>query len=122
MTICGFLFRADASRLPDIAMLATLPRHQHHGAGTILLQEILSEADNAGVEVYLEATDTARPFYEKHGFLAIAELRFDPAKYGVRGLGVERQTVMVRGALDTTGLRRPLGSWDGAGVGAKAQL
>jgi N-acetylglutamate synthase-like GNAT family acetyltransferase len=40
-------------------MLATEPKHQHNGAGTMLLEEILAEADDAGVEVYLEATDTA---------------------------------------------------------------
>ena len=74
----------------------------------MLLEEILSEADEAGVEVYLEATDTAKPLYEKHGFEAITELRFDPAPYGLGGLGVERQTVMVRGALGRNGNRKPV--------------
>ena len=93
-------------------MLATEPQYQHNGAGTMLLEEILAEADDAGVEVYLEATDTAKPLYEKHGFESITELRFDPTEYGVKGLGRERQTVMVRGALGRNGDRQPVRSWD----------
>lgn len=103
-------------------MLATLPQHQHHGAGTLLLEEILSEADKAGVQVYLEATDTAKPLYEKHDFIAIAELRFDPANYGIKGLGVERQTVMVRAASDMYGKRGAVRAWEGSAVGDMAQL
>lgn len=95
-------------------MLATQPQHQHHGAGTMLLDVILAEADDAGVEVYLEATDTAKPLYEKHGFVAVKELRFNPAEYGVVGLGIERQTIMVRGAMGGDGARRPVRTWDEA--------
>lgn len=95
-------------------MLATTPLHQHHGAGTMLLQRILSEADSAHLPVYLEATDTAKRLYERHGFETITELRFDPAKYGVKGMGVERQTVMVRGALCPDGQRGRVRSWDEA--------
>ena len=95
----------------DVSMLATEPKYQHNGAGTMLLQEILREADDAGLEVYLEATDTAKSFYEKHGFEAVTELRFDPAEYGVKGLGVERQTVMVKGALVQSGERKAVRPW-----------
>jgi ribosomal protein S18 acetylase RimI-like enzyme len=103
-------------------MLATEPKHQHNGAGTMLLEEILAEADDAGVEVYLEATDTAKPLYEKHGFEEITELRFDPSQYGVKGLGIERQTVMVRGALGPDGERMAVRSWAVAVAQAKADL
>lgn len=108
--------------IADMAMLATEPRHQHHGAGTMLLEEILSEADEAGVDVYLEATDTAKALYEKHGFEAITELRFDPGLYGIRGLGVERQTVMIRGALAGDGTRRAVRSWNGRFAPTKTQI
>lgn len=103
-------------------MLATQPRHQHFGAGTMLLEQILAEADQAGVEVYLEATDTAKPLYERHGFETITELRFDPAKDGVKGLGIERQTVMVRPAMGADGERRPVRSWDVAAAQSRAAL
>lgn len=101
-------------------MLATAPRHQHHGAGTLLLTQILARADAAGLEVYLEATDTAKRLYERHGFATITELRFEPASYGVKGLGVERQTVMVRGALGPDGQRRRVRSWDVAAAESSA--
>ena len=45
--------------------------------------------------------------YEKYGFVPVKTLRFDPAEYGVKGLGVEVQTVMVRGiAGRPEGVRR----------------
>ena len=93
-------------------MLATQPFHQHKGAGTLLLEAILSAADAAGIECYLEATDTAKPLYARHGFVAIRELRFDPAEYGILGYRVERQTVMVRGALGKDGVRGGVRSWE----------
>ena len=78
----------------------------------MLLQDILAEADEAGVEVYLEATDTAKPLYEKHGFEAITELKFNPGDYGIEGIGTEKQTVMVRGALGQDGVRRAVRPWE----------
>ena len=96
-------------------MLATQPSYQHHGAGTMLLEDILAEADEAGVECYLEATDTAKPLYEKHGFQTVNELRFDPSAYGRYGYSVERQTIMVRGAVDrVSGQRKPVRPWSEA--------
>lgn len=106
-------------------MLATAPAHQHHGAGTLLLRRILAAADEAGVEVYLEATDSAKRLYERHGFQEVTELRFDPSAYGVKGLGVERQTVMVRPALlggRAGGRRGGVRSWDAAATETRALL
>ncbi|KAI7545748.1 hypothetical protein KC331_g6034 [Hortaea werneckii] len=97
-----------------IGMLATLPCHQHKGAGTMLLNAICNDADEAGLEVYLEATDTAKPLYLKHGFVAVNEIRFDPARYGCFEIGKERQTIMVRGAVDGNGKRKCVRPWDGA--------
>ncbi|PPJ54231.1 hypothetical protein CBER1_05159 [Cercospora berteroae] len=95
-----------------ISMLATSPAYQHNGAGTMLLEDILREADDAGIECYLEATDTAKPLYERHGFETVNVLEFDPSHYGVLGFRVERQTIMIRGALDPiTKQRKPVRSW-----------
>lgn len=77
----------------------------------MLLEQILADADNAGVECYLEATDTAKPLYERHGFITVNELRFEPARYGVYGFKTERQTIMVRGALKANGVRSEVRSW-----------
>ncbi|RMZ35284.1 hypothetical protein D0859_00570 [Hortaea werneckii] len=94
-----------------IGMLATLPCHQHKGAGAMLLNAICNDADEAGLEVYLEATDTAKPLYLKHEFVAVNEIRFDPARYGCFGIGKERQTIMVRGAIGEDGERRSVKPW-----------
>lgn len=77
----------------------------------MLLEQILADSDDAGVECYLEATDTAKPLYERHGFVTVNEIRFDPAPYGVYGFEIERQTIMVRGALNAQGLRSEVRSW-----------
>lgn len=101
-------------------MVATQPTYQHRGAGTMLLEDILAEADEAGIECYLEATDTAKPLYERHGFVTVNEIRFDPAAYGIYGFNIERQTIMVRAALDSRGQRRSVRSWEEA-VGNNTQ-
>lgn len=93
-------------------MLATHPNHQHRGAATSLMSELIAEADDLGLEVYCEATKTGRPMYEKYGFVPVHTLRFDPADYGVKNLGVEVQTVMVRGALGKDGVRKEVEVWD----------
>ncbi|TKA81184.1 hypothetical protein B0A55_02626 [Friedmanniomyces simplex] len=105
-----------------IGMLATQPCYQHNGAGTMLLDIILTEADESGLEVYLEGTDTAKPLYEKHGFVAVSEVRFDPAEYGLYDIGKERQTIMVRGALGKDGVREEVRSWDAAVAQAESAV
>jgi GNAT superfamily N-acetyltransferase len=110
------------TRAIDIGMLATEPRFQHNGAATMLLQAILSEADKAGLECYLEGTDTAKQLYLKHGFQPVNDIYFDPAEYGVLGLGIEHQTVMVRGALGKDGGRRQARAWEIAVAQSKTEL
>lgn len=77
----------------------------------MLLNAICNDADEAGLEVYLEATDTAKPLYLKHEFVAANGIRFDPARYGCFGIGKERQTIMVRGAIGEDGERRSVKPW-----------
>lgn len=93
-------------------MLATHPSHQHRGAATALMSELVAEADDLSLEIYCEATKTGRPLYEKYGFVPVKTLVFDPAEYGVVGLGVEVQTVMVRGALGKDGVRKEVVAWE----------
>lgn len=92
-------------------MLATHPSHQHRGAASALMTELVAEADALDLEIYCEATKTGRPLYEKYGFVAVETLRFDPSEYGVFGLGVETQTVMIRGRVGEDGVRR-VGEWE----------
>jgi GNAT superfamily N-acetyltransferase len=100
----------------DVGMLATQPCFQRVGAGTLLLELILAEADQTGVECYLEATGTAKPLYERHGFVEVNVIRFDPASYGIHGYNVEVQTIMVRPALDESGRRKQVRTWDTLGL------
>jgi len=95
-----------------VGMLATQPCFQRVGAGTLLLELILAEADQSGIECYLEATNTAKPLYERHGFVEVNVIRFDPASYGMQGYSVEVQTIMVRPALDQFGRRKEVRTWD----------
>lgn len=103
-------------------MLATHPEHQHRGAASMLMDELIAEADALGLEIYCEATRTGRAMYEKYGFVAVKTLVFDPAEYGVKGLGVETQTVMVRGALGKDGVRRGVREWDVAAAEAREEV
>ena len=44
------------------------------------------QADEAGLECYVEASVMGRPLYEKHGFRVVKELPFDCEKYGLEGI------------------------------------
>jgi ribosomal protein S18 acetylase RimI-like enzyme len=61
-------------RLLDIAIL---PQFQRRGAGTILLKELMKEADSAGKflrHMVLVLNDDAYRFYERLGFVIIDDL------------------------------------------------
>ncbi|OCL05180.1 acyl-CoA N-acyltransferase [Glonium stellatum] len=51
-----------------LELLATDPKHQKRGAGSVLLRHILANADATGHETYLEAPPHAAPIYRKFGF------------------------------------------------------
>ena len=56
--------------------LGVAPDHQGRGVGSALLRAALDRADRDGVRAYLEATsEQNRRLYERHGFVATAELR-----------------------------------------------
>lgn len=102
-------------------MLATHPDHQHRGAATMLMKELVAEADALGLEMYCEATRTGHPLYEKYGFVVVKTLVFDPAEHGGQGL-VETQMVMVRGALGRDGVRKAVRDWDVAASEARLEV
>lgn len=52
--------------------LGTLPEYERKGIGTLLLKEGLKEAEQDGVSVYLGATPSGRPLYERNGFTVIS--------------------------------------------------
>jgi GNAT superfamily N-acetyltransferase len=59
-----------------LAFLGVVPDHQGMGVGSALLRSVLDRADREGTPAYLEATSARnRALYERHGFVAIRELR-----------------------------------------------
>lgn len=70
--------------------------HQRQGIGRLLLEAIVTEARRTGLmRLFTEASITARPFFESHGFTVLAE-----------------QTVVCRGAkLVNFRMERTIGRW-----------
>lgn len=52
------------------------------------------QADKAGLISFLEATETGRPLYKRHGFEEQETFVIELSKYG--GTGVEKNTTMIR--------------------------
>ncbi|KAF2684146.1 acyl-CoA N-acyltransferase [Lentithecium fluviatile CBS 122367] len=51
-----------------LGVLATLPKHQRRGAGSLLMTEFCKEVDEAGQWSYVEASPHGRPTYQRFGF------------------------------------------------------
>jgi ribosomal protein S18 acetylase RimI-like enzyme len=77
-------------RLLDIALL---PEFQRHGAGTILLRELMKEAANAGKllrHMVFVLNNDAHRFYERLGFVVIEDLgAYKHMEYRPEGLTTE---------------------------------
>ncbi|KZM22841.1 N-acetyltransferase [Ascochyta rabiei] len=73
---------------------ATHPDHQGRGAGSLLLDWGTGKADNEGLVTYLDATQVARPVYEKRGFEVRRAVEWDRTKWG--GEGKDVHFCMVR--------------------------
>ena len=59
-----------------LGILGTHPDHQGRGYGSAALQPGLQRCDEDGVAAYLESSKEANlPFYERHGFRVLEELR-----------------------------------------------
>ena len=74
--------------------LATHPGHQGRGAGKLLLDWGMKKADDEGLVTYLDATQVARPIYEKRGFEVKRPVVWDRTMWG--GDGVDVHYCMVR--------------------------
>jgi GNAT superfamily N-acetyltransferase len=74
--------------------LSTHPEHQGRGAAGILLEWGLNKADKEGLITYLDATEMARPIYERRGFELKKGLDWDRVPWG--GQGKDWHGCMVR--------------------------
>jgi putative acetyltransferase len=65
---------ADLEASGHIDRLFVSADHQGRGVGRLLLSAVMAEARRLGVaRLFTEASITARPFFESHGFVVLAE-------------------------------------------------
>lgn len=62
-------------------ILVVDPAYQRRGAGGLLLDWGVAEADRLGVFAYLEGTPAGRPLYERYGFRAVKRTEFRLREY-----------------------------------------
>ncbi|OAL50381.1 hypothetical protein IQ07DRAFT_587051 [Pyrenochaeta sp. DS3sAY3a] len=72
---------------------ATHPEHQRRGAGKMLLEWGLRKADAEGRRTYLDATEVARPLYERNGFRVVRATEWDRVPWGGEGRDVHSHMV-----------------------------
>jgi GNAT superfamily N-acetyltransferase len=61
-----------------LRLIGVVPGSRNKGAGSSLMQPALEACDSAGLPAYLEATsERSHPFYERHGFRLVAEVRVE---------------------------------------------
>ncbi|KAI0582375.1 WD repeat containing protein 48 [Pyrenophora tritici-repentis] len=65
--------------------LATHPDHQGRGAAKVMLDWGLGKADERGLVLYLNATETGQVVYEKRGFRLVRALEWDRKPWGGEG-------------------------------------
>jgi predicted acetyltransferase len=58
------------------------PSHQRQGIGKQLLEKFLEEVDRDGEPVFLRASSSGKPLYEKYGWTTLKEVTYDLAEYG----------------------------------------
>lgn len=82
-----------------LGTLTTHPDYQRKGAGIMMLEWGLKEADRLGLPAYLEASPAGKPLYERYGFENVGEMTMD-----VRPWGGEVHVNWVRGEQDSFGV------------------
>ncbi|KAF3040884.1 hypothetical protein E8E12_003197 [Didymella heteroderae] len=73
--------------------LATHPDHQGRGAGKMLLDWGVKKADDEQLVTYLDATQVAKPIYEKRGFEVKRAVEWDRTVWGGEGLDIHYSMV-----------------------------
>ncbi|KAK6005379.1 hypothetical protein QM012_008158 [Aureobasidium pullulans] len=82
------------ARFTDLAFLATHPSHRKRGAAHVLLEKGTQKADEAGLDMYLQASLMGAQLYKKFGFEVMSVEEIDLSQYGVDK--VETRTYMKR--------------------------
>ena len=81
-----------------LSLLATHPKHEGRGAGSMLINWALPKADEMGVRCYVDASAIGYPVYKKRGFgEEVGVLELDLSKYeGGEGFPVQRYVALMR--------------------------
>ncbi len=77
----------DGQPYMTLMLLATSPKHQRTGAGTLLLEHGLRKADELKLPVFLHSSVGGRKLYERYGFEVKREFPLDCTQYGGRSKG-----------------------------------
>jgi len=96
-----YIFSVDTT-VSVLHLLITHPAHRRRGAGSMLIDWGLKQADVAGLPTYLEASPMGLPLYERWGFEPRKKTVFELDRYG--GKGVEVNTAMIRPFPAKTGI------------------
>ncbi len=64
-------------------VLAVLPEYHRKGVGGMLIKEGLQQADQLGLQSYLEASPMGRALYQRMGYEQVREFEFDARKWGL---------------------------------------
>lgn len=80
----------------NMAVLAVLPEWQRMGVGRRLLQWGLRQADERGVECWIDASPFGKGLYEKMGWREVGVFDVDTKEFGVEGGEVSRTVHMIR--------------------------
>jgi GNAT superfamily N-acetyltransferase len=56
-------------KVPELDQVVTHPAHRRKGAAVLLMQWGIDKADQLGLEACIESVPSARPVYERYGFV-----------------------------------------------------
>lgn len=69
-------------RYIDLHSLQTDPKYKRRGAGTMLIQVVIEEAQKRGMIAYLESTEAGHSLYKGQGFEDVEMHEIDMSKWG----------------------------------------
>lgn len=95
MNFCG-----GTDTLLELSVLVVSPNYQRRGIGTMLLEDGLRGADEAGLQAILGASPDGISLYRRYGFVDFEVMDFKLWEYeGGDGMGIARHVIMHRPAV-----------------------